>query len=354
MSQQSTFIQLPSAPMQMIYKTIQKVVKSNIPILITGETGVGKEGIARYIHESSPRRDKPFIAINCGRFSAEFLQSDLFGHKAGAFTSTIRQRQGAFEIADGGVLFFDEISDMSMDAQKTLLRVLDTATFIQRGGNKTLTVDVHIIASTNKDIQKIVAEGEFREDLYYRLNGMMLHLLPLRKRTEDIPPLVAAFITEFSTEYGRSISGITSETLALLEQAAWPGNIRQLRNMVQTAIALATTETLELTNFPDIYPEFAQMLVSNWKTLHPEIQHTIMHQLSTLSPEQWRSSQSSYIPRNGGKVELLNIADMNQNQLLRVVAQERMQRYTTLREAAESLGIDTRTLQRYAQWEEDN
>ena len=135
-------------------------------LFITGETGVGKEGITRYIHESSPRRDQPFIAINCGRFSPELLQSELFGHEAGAFTSAIRQRRGAFEVADGGVLFLDEIPDMSLDAQKMLLRVLDTATFTRLGGNETLTVNVHIVAATNKDIMKAVEKKEFREDLY--------------------------------------------------------------------------------------------------------------------------------------------------------------------------------------------
>ncbi|RKU20405.1 hypothetical protein C6503_06260, partial [Candidatus Poribacteria bacterium] len=161
MNQQMTFIELPSAFMQAIYNIIQQVVKSKIPFFITGETGVGKEGIARYIHESSPRKDKPFIAINCGRFSAELLQSELFGHEAGAFTSAIRQRQGAFEVADGGVLFLDEVPEMSLDAQKMLLRVLDTATFTRLGGNDVLTVDVHIIASTNRDITKAVAKKEF-------------------------------------------------------------------------------------------------------------------------------------------------------------------------------------------------
>ncbi len=364
MKQQPAFIQLPSAPMQAIYNTIQQVVTSNIPILITGETGVGKEGIARYIHETSPRRDKPFIAINCGRFSAELLQSELFGHEAGAFTSAIRQRRGAFEVADGGVLFLDEVPEMSLDAQKMLLRVLDTATFTRLGGNETLTVDVHIIAATNRDILKIVDAREFREDLYYRLNGMMLHLPPLRERTEDISPLAAAFIDEFSTEYGKNVAGITAEALKQLEHAAWPGNIRQLRSTIQTAVALATTDTLELKDFPDIYPEFIQTLVSIWhtfppetqqaiwETLHSETRHSIMHELSTRLPESWHSLPVSYIPKIGGRVESLNIGDMNQNQILRAVAQRRIQQYTSLREAAESLNIDIRTLQRYAHWEE--
>ena len=359
MQQQPVFIQLPSAPMQTIYKTIQQVGKSNIPFFITGETGVGKEGVAKYIHEISPRRDKPFIAINCGRFSAELLQSELFGHEAGAFTSAIRQRQGAFEIANGGILFLDEVPEMSMDAQKMLLRVLDTATFTRLGGNEQLTVDVHIIAATNRDIEKAVADKAFREDLYYRLKGMMFHLPPLRERPEDIAPLVTAFINEFSTEYEKNITGITPEALTRLEQAAWPGNIRQLRSSIQAAVALATTGKLEPKDFSDPYLEPAQTLISIWQvlpletrraiweTLPLEIQHTIGHEFSKHMTESWGNL---YIPKMVEEGELLNIRDMNQNQILRAVALRRIKEYPSLREAAESLDIDIRTLQRYAQW----
>ena len=366
MNRQSVFIELPSVPMQAIYSTIQRIIESNIPFFITGETGVGKEGIARYIHENGPRRDQPFIAINCGRFSAELLQSELFGHEAGAFTSAIRQRPGAFEIANGGILFLDEIPEMSLDAQKMLLRVLDTATFTRLGGNEVLTVDVHIIAATNRDIVKAVAEKEFREDLYYRLKGMMLHLPPLRERPEDIAPLVSVFIDEFSSEYGKDVTGITRKALARLEQAAWPGNIRQLRSTIQTAVALATADRLEPEDFPEIYPEFVETLISTWQTLPPETQHAIwdtlppetrhiiMHELATQTPEPWRSLQVPGIPGVSGKGEFLNIGNMNQNQILHVVAQRRVEQYTSLREAAESLDIDIRTLQKYAQWEESD
>ena len=366
MNRQSIFIQLPSAQMQTIYKTTQEIVKSNIPFFITGETGVGKEGIARYIHETSPRRDKPFIAINCGRFSAELLQSELFGHEAGAFTSAIRQRRGAFEMANGGILFLDEVPEMSLDAQKMLLRVLDTATFTRLGGNEQLTVDVHIIAATNRDIEKAVAEKEFREDLYYRLKGMMFHIPPLRERPEDIAPLVATFISEFSTEYEKNITGITPEALTRLEQAAWPGNIRQLRSTIQAAVALATTDKLETKDFPDIYPEFIATLTSIWQTLppetqnaiwetlHPETQHTMMHELSTQSSAPCSGLQVPSIPGMSGKGEFLNIRNMNQHQILSAVARKRVEQYGSLREAAESLDIDIRTLQRYARWEESN
>ena len=364
MQQQSVFIQLPSEPMQAIYNTIQQVGRSNIPFFITGETGVGKEGVARYIHESGSRRGQPFIAINCGRFSAELLQSELFGHEAGAFTSAIRQRRGAFEVANGGVLFLDEAPEMSLDAQKMLLRVLDTATFTRLGGNEVLTVDIHIVAATNRDIMKAVAEKEFREDLYYRLKGMMLHLPPLRERPEDIAPLVEAFISEFSAEYGKSVTGITPEALTRLEQAAWPGNIRQLRSTIQTAVALATTARLEPKDFPGIYPELAQALTSIWqalpsetqeaiwKTLPLETQHTIMHELSKETVVPWRNLRASNIPKTIEEGESLNIENMNQNQILRAVAQKRIEQYSSLREAAASLNIDIRTLQKHAQWKE--
>ena len=366
MNQQLAFIQLPSTSMQAIYNTIQQVVKSNIPFFITGETGVGKEGIARYIHEASPRRDKPFIAINCGRFSAELLQSELFGHETGAFTTAIRQRRGAFEAADGGILFLDEVPEMSLDAQKMLLRVLDTATFTRLGGNEVLTVDVHTIAATNRDIVKAVNNSEFRADLYYRLKGLMLHLPPLRERTEDIAPLVETFINEFSAEYGKSVTGINSEALKRLEQAAWPGNIRQLRSTIQTAVALATTDELELKDFPDIYPEFIQTLTSIWqtlpsetqhaiwKTLPLEMQHTIIHEISIRGPESRRNLPLSYTSKTSEEDEHLNIENMNQNQILRAVAQKRIEQHTSLREAAESLDIDIRTLQKYAQWRESS
>ena len=366
MPQHSVFIQLPSAPMQAIYNTIRQIGKSNIPFFITGETGVGKEGVARYIHESGSQRDQPFIAINCGGFSAELLQSELFGHEAGAFTSAIRQRRGAFKVANSGIIFLDEVSEMSLDAQKMLLYVLDTATFTRLGGNEVLTANVHIIAATNRDIMKAVAEKEFREDLYYRLGGMMFHVPPLRERPEDIASLVEAFITEFSSEYGKSVTGITREALTLLEEAAWYGNIRQLRSTIQTAVALATTDKLESKDFPGIYPKLDEALISIWQTLPSKTQdviwealplktrQTIMHELSKQTAGVWRNLQTSNMPKTPEQGESLNIENMNLNQILCAVAQKRIEQCTSLREAAESLSIDIRTLQRYKKWKESD
>jgi DNA-binding NtrC family response regulator len=269
-------------------------------------------------------------------------------------------------MANRGILFLDEVPEMSLDAQKMLLRVLDTATFTRLGGNEQLTVDVHIIAATNRDIEKAVAEKEFREDLYYRLKGMMFHLPPLRERPEDIAPLVTTFINEFSAEYRKNITGITPEALSCLKQVAWPGNIRQLRSTIQAAVALATTDKLEPKDFPDIYPEFIKTLISIWQTLppetqnaiwetlHQETQHTMMHELSMQSSTSWSGLPVSSISRTSEKGEFLNIRDMNQHQILSAVARKRVEQYASLREAAESLDIDIRTLQRYARSEESD
>ena len=202
---------------------------------------------------------------------------------------------------------------------------------------------------------KIVAEKEFREDLYYRLKGIMLHLPPLRERRKDIPPLVSAFMREFNTEYRKYVTGITSEALVFLIQAAWPGNIRQLRSAIQKAVVLATTDTLELKNFSDIFSELIQKLISIWQTLPPETQQTIMHELSMLSPELLCNLQvSSTLVIDEEYADFLNIKDMNLNQILRAVARKCIDQYPTHKAAAESLNIDVRTLQTYEKWKESD
>ena len=376
MNMQPAFIELPSEPMQDIYRTVQQVADSDLSFFIMGETGVGKEGIARYIHKRGPRRDRPFVTINCGRFHAELLQSELFGHEEGAFTGASHQRQGAFERANGGVLFLDEIIEMPLEAQKMLLRVLDTRTFTRLGGSENLTTDIQIIAATNRNIGETILKAKFRPDLFYRLMGMMLDVPPLRDRSEDIAPLVTAFIHEFSPKRGKGVTRITPEALTRLERAAWPGNIRQLRTIVRTAIALATTDRLDVKNFPynfftvpvsgkpdtaptlkehtSIHPEFVQTLLSIWKTLPAEVQHTIIHELSTHLSELWHNFQTSNIATTDENGEHLNIKDMNQHEILRAVAQKRIEEYSSVGEAAHSLGIDIRTLQKHAHWKECN
>ena len=374
MKGQPTFIELPSAPMQEIYCTIQQVAESDLSFFLLGETGVGKEGVAQYIHKSSSRRDKPFIPINCGRFTAEFLQSELFGHEEGAFTGANQQRKGAFERINGGTLFFDEVTEMSEEAQKMFLRVSDTKTFTRLGGNERLTADFQIISATNRNIGEAVLKAEFRADLYYRLANIILSIPPLRERTEDIAPLVDAFIDEFNIKaHVRGVTGITPAALARLEQASWPGNIRQLRNTIETARALATTNNLEVKDFPynfftlpgleksipppdmedtSDYPESVQALISIWQTLPPEIRQTIIRELSKHLPELSGNFETSNMPTTDENRDLLNIKDMNQHEILRAIAQKRISECASLSDAAHSLDIDIRTLQKHARWQQ--
>ena len=250
-----------SAPMQAVLRQVAQVASTKATVLITGETGVGKDVIAQAIHESSPRKVRLFKAVNCGAFYQDLLQSELFGHEKGAFTGATRQRRGVFELADGGTLFLDEVGEMSPEVQVKFLRVLETQEFTRLGGERNIKVDVRIIAATNSDLATSVKEKRFRQDLYYRLNLFRIQIPPLRDRREDIPLFVSAFISELSTEHGKPITGITSEALNYLQNADWHGNVRELRNAIETAIISATTEELQLKDFPmDPEPEQVSLL----------------------------------------------------------------------------------------------
>ena len=239
-----------SAPMQAVLRQVEQVSPTKATVLITGETGVGKDVIAQAIHESSPRKNRPFKAVNCGAFYQDLLQSELFGHERGSFTGATTQRRGVFEQADGGTLFLDEVGEMSPEVQVKFLRVLETQEFTRLGGEKNIKVDVRIIAATNIDLGTSVRQRKFRQDLYYRLNLFRIQIPPLRDRREDIPLFVSAFISELSTEHGKPITGITQEARNYLQNADWFGNVRELRNAIETAIILSTTEELQLKDFP--------------------------------------------------------------------------------------------------------
>ena len=250
-----------SAPMQVVLRQVAQVAPTKATVLITGETGVGKDVIAQAIHESSPRKDRPFKAVNCGAFYKDLLQSELFGHEKGSFTGATTQRRGVFEQADGGTLFLDEVAEMSPEVQVKFLRILETQEFTRLGGERNIKVDVRIIAATNVDLVASVKQKKFRQDLYYRLNLFRIQIPPLRDRREDIPFFVSAFISELSTEHGKPITSITSEALNYLQNANWYGNVRELRNAIETAIILATTEELQLKDFPmDPEPEQVSLL----------------------------------------------------------------------------------------------
>ena len=247
-----------SASMQAVLRQVAQVAPTNATVLITGETGVGKDVIAQAIHESSPRKNRPFKAVNCGAFYQDLLQSELFGHEKGAFTGATNQRRGVFEQADGGTLFLDEVAEMSPEVQVKFLRVLETQEFTRLGGERNIKVDVRIIAATNVNLTTSVRQKKFRQDLYYRLNLFRIQIPPLRDRREDIPLFVSAFIPELSAEHGKPITGITSDALNYLQNADWYGNVRELRNAIETAIISATTEELQLRDFP-MDPESQQV-----------------------------------------------------------------------------------------------
>ncbi len=219
-------------------------------VLIQGESGTGKELVAKALHDLSPRRGKAFIAVNCSALPETLLESELFGHEKGAFTGAAERRLGRFELADGGSLFLDEIGDVPLAVQVKLLRVLESRTFFRVGGTQPIKVDVRVIAATNRALRDLVAVGEFREDLYYRLSVLNIYLPPLRDRREDIPLLVRRFIRELSKTHERAFRGITAEALARLIEAPWPGNVRQLRNLIESMVVLAPGTEIRASDIP--------------------------------------------------------------------------------------------------------
>ena len=241
-----------SAAMQAVLHQVTQVASTKATVLITGETGVGKDVIAEAIHENSPRKERPFKAVNCGAFYYDLLQSELFGHEKGAFTGAISQRRGMFEQADSGTLFLNEVAEMSPEVQVKFLRVLEKQEFTRLGGEKNIKVDVRIIAATNVDLATAIKQKKFRQDLYYRLNLFRIHIPPLRDRPKDIQPLVNMFISKLSAEHNKPITTITPEALNYLQNAEWRGNVRELINAIETAIILSMSETLELKDFSEI------------------------------------------------------------------------------------------------------
>ena len=235
---------------QLIFKTITEIAPTAATVLIYGDTGTGKELIANAIHYSSDRKDKPFVALHCASLSEGVLESELFGHEKGAFTGAISQRRGRFELANGGSLFLDEVGEMNSHVQIKLLRVLETGKFERVGGEKTIESDVRIIAATNRDLEKEIKEGRFREDLYYRLNVINLKLPLLRERKEDIGLLIDNFLVKYSKKNKKDIKGITPQSAKLLDNYDWPGNIRELENAIERAVVMARNEYIEPSDLP--------------------------------------------------------------------------------------------------------
>jgi DNA-binding NtrC family response regulator len=239
-----------SEPMLRLFDTVAQVAPSRSTVLIQGESGTGKELIAKAIHQNSQRRDKPFIPVNTGAIPSDLLESSLFGHVKGAFTSAVNAKKGLFEVANGGTLFLDEIGTMSMDMQAKILRVLQDRRFMHLGGTSEIQVDVRIVAATNVNLQQAVKDGRFREDLFYRLNVICLELPPLRQRREDIPLLAQHFLRFYATENGTEPPSLSPEALRILMDYEWPGNVRELENAMERGVVLSTTRTLT----PDLLP----------------------------------------------------------------------------------------------------
>ncbi len=239
-----------SASMRQVFETIQQVAPSRATVLISGATGTGKELIAKAIHNLSPRKNGPFIAVHAAALPTSLLESELFGHERGAFTGAVERRVGRFELADGGTLFLDEVGELEPPIQVKLLRVLEERAFERVGGAKTLQVDVRLVAATNKDLKKLVTEGKFRDDLFYRLSVVAVDLPLLRDRREDIPLLIKSFLDEFSRENGKQVRELTPEALNMLLAYDWPGNVRELRNAIEQMVVLARTERLTVRDVP--------------------------------------------------------------------------------------------------------
>ncbi len=239
-----------SHEIQKVFDLVKKVAPSKASVLITGESGVGKEMIANALHNLSPRKDKPFIKVHCAALSDSLLESELFGHEKGAFTGAIAMKRGRFELAHEGTIFLDEIGEISQNVQVKLLRVIQERKFERVGGEETLDVDVRIIAATNRNLEEEIKKGNFREDLYYRLNVVNINVPPLRERKDDIPIMVNNFIRKFSKENNKNITTVDTKAKNALYSYDWPGNIRELRNCIEGAVVIAEGSTLRLEDLP--------------------------------------------------------------------------------------------------------
>jgi DNA-binding NtrC family response regulator len=239
-----------SPVMQEVFDLTERVARSKANVLIVGESGTGKELVARGIHELSPRAAQAYISVNSAALPPDLLENELFGHERGAFTGAVIRKQGCFELAHQGTLFLDEVADMSLATQAKLLRVLEGHPYRRLGGTQELTVDVRVIAATNRNIERMLADGLFRQDLYFRLSTVEIHLPPLRARGEDVPLLVRAFLAEFNRAYGKPVTKVAPAVMDRLLRHPWPGNVRELRNAVEHAVILASGDTIVLEDLP--------------------------------------------------------------------------------------------------------
>ena len=260
-----------SPQMRRIARLVRSVAPTSATVMIIGESGTGKELIAQAIHKNSPRRHKAFVALNCAALSDGILESELFGHEKGSFTGAASSRKGRFEYADHGTLFLDEVGDMPASTQVKLLRVLEYGEIFRVGSNEPVKVDVRLVAATNKELEKEVREGRFREDLYFRLKVVTLYLPALREHKEDIDPLVDEFIREFSEVHNKSITGITPQALDTLRRYQWPGNVRELRNAIESTVVVSPGGVIEAADLPDYVRRGTQLALAAPKSAAPDV-----------------------------------------------------------------------------------
>jgi len=289
-----------SEPMQAVFKMVGRVALSDAPVLVTGESGCGKELVARAIHNYSERNKKPLIAINCAAIPENLLESELFGHEKGSFTGAATQRIGRFEQCRGGTLFLDEIGEMPMPVQSKLLRVLQEGEFSRVGGNATIKSDVRIVAATNRNLEQAIIAKEFREDLYYRLNVVGIHLPPLRARVEDVRPLAEYFLARIAQQQHRPLLQLSEEAIRVMEAYPWPGNVRELQNTLQRAVVLATSDVIIPKDLPlGQVPGIPGSARENTESPVPASPH------APLSVEEAASALFEALQREPGERELL-------------------------------------------------
>jgi len=289
-----------SPVMREIFEKTKRVAKSNITVLLTGESGTGKELVARAVHQLSDRSSTRFVPVNCSALAETLLESELFGHERGAFTGAFKQKKGYFEIANGGTLFLDEIAEMSHTTQVKLLRILESKEFERVGGTATVKVDVRLVVATNADLAAVVKVGKFREDLYYRLQGVTIHLPPLRDRKEDIPLLVRHFVETFARENGNPDLGIDSDVVGTLARMEWPGNVRQLRNTLESLVVLSKLDRITMEDLPSEVrglPAQASSIVVPLGTPLHEVERRVI--LETLEDQKGNRTRTAEVLKIG-------------------------------------------------------
>ncbi len=356
-----------SGPFLQMMESVKQVAPTNITVLITGESGTGKEMIAKTIHELSPRKDKPMLTVNCGAIPEGILESELFGHEKGSFTGAVELRKGYFELADGGSLFLDEIGEMPLSIQVKLLRVLEEKNFIRVGGTKQIQVDVRLITATNRDLGEAVKKGEFRQDLYYRVNAIRIQVPPLRVRREDIEPLAIRFAEEVCRANKIHFKGFEDDAFQALENHSWPGNIRELRNLIERIIVLEGGNRIDGAtirshirdaqeidrNLPMVVHKTSEQAereliyraLIDMRIMLEDIRSMMLNQPSHTGNINLRSPISHAVPdqaESPKSEESLSIKEMEKQQIMKALDQFRRNR----RKAAKALGIGLRTLYR--------